>query len=127
MIKSAVKELAPHTGDGEDWLACKNYTIALFTLTGRRIVLKENFYLEARRLGWSHRQVAEANHFVWTMLKSSVAGTKVYHVFAKAPRFDGARAWWELRRKYKVLGNSIMERLNQKLTVFFCSEGIRRS
>ena len=39
-------------------------------------------------------------------------------VFAKAPRFDGARAWWELRRKYEVLGNIVMEKLNQKLTKF---------
>ena len=52
------------------------------------------------------------------MLKTSVTSTKVHHVFAKAPRFDGARAWWELRRKYEVLGNSVLEKLNQKLATF---------
>ena len=58
MVKYVVKELAPYTGDEEDWLAWKDGTITLFTLTGRRIVLEENFYSEAPRLGWSHRQVA---------------------------------------------------------------------
>ena len=59
------------------------------------------------------------------MLKGPVTGTKAHHVFAKAPwfdakapRFNGARAWWELRRKYEVLGNSAMKKLNQKLTTF---------
>ena len=90
----------------------ENGTITFFTLAGRRIVLEENFYLEAQKLGWTQRQITEANRFVWTMLKSSVTGTKAHHVFAKAPRYDGARAWWELRRKYEVLGNSVMEKLN---------------
>ena len=52
------------------------------------------------------------------MLKASVTGTKTHHVFAKAPRFGGARAWWELRRKYEVLGNSVMEKSNQILATF---------
>ena len=47
MMKSAVKELRPYSGDGEDWLAWKNDTITLFTLAGRRIVLEENYYMEA--------------------------------------------------------------------------------
>ena len=76
MMKSAVKELAPYSGDGEEWLSWKDDTITLFTLAGRRIVLEENFSAEAQRLGWSPQQIADANRFVWTMLKSSVAGTK---------------------------------------------------
>jgi hypothetical protein len=121
MMKSAVKEPAPCSGDGEEWLSWKDDTITLFTLAGRRIVLEENFSTEAQKLGWSPQQIADANRFVWTMLKSSVAGTKaanVFAIFAKAPRFDGARTWWGLRRKHEVLGNSVMEKLSQKLTKF---------
>ena len=62
MMKSAIKELRPYTGDGEDWLAWKNDTITLFTLARKRIVLEENFYVEAQKLGWSQRQITEANH-----------------------------------------------------------------
>ena len=32
--------------------------------------------------------------------------------------FDGARAWWKLRRKYEVLGKSVMEKLNQRRATF---------
>ena len=64
MMKSAVEELVPNTGNGEDWLEWKNDTITLVTLAGRRVVLEENFYSKARRLKWTHRQVAEANRFV---------------------------------------------------------------
>ena len=35
MMKSAVKELAPYSGDGEEWLSWKDDTITLFTLAGR--------------------------------------------------------------------------------------------
>jgi hypothetical protein len=48
MMKSAVKELAPCSGDGEEWLSWKGDTITLFTLSGRRIVLEENFSAEAQ-------------------------------------------------------------------------------
>ena len=70
MMKSAVKELRPYTGDGKDWLAWKNGTITLFTLAGRRIVLEENYYVEAQKLGWTQRQIAEANRLYRQCLKA---------------------------------------------------------
>jgi hypothetical protein len=118
MLKSALKEISPFSGLNEDWLQWKNDSLACFTLAGRRMVLKDEFRERARDNGWSAEQISDANRFVWTLLKSAVSGTKAQTVFDKAPVFDGATAWWELRRKYEVLGHSVMSKLEKKLEKF---------
>ena len=119
MMKSALKEISPFSDNSEDWLQWKDDTLACFTIAGRRMALEENFRQVAEDLGWSAAQISDANRFVWTTLKSAVGtGTKAKTVFDKAPQFDGARAWWELRRKYEVLGHSTMSNLEKKLDTF---------
>jgi hypothetical protein len=118
MLKSALKEISPFTGVNEDWLQWKNDSLACFTLAGRRVVLEDDFRERARDDGWSAEQISDANQFVWALLKSAVAGTKAQTVFDKAPVFDGATAWWELRRKHEVLGHSVLSKLEKKLDKF---------
>jgi hypothetical protein len=119
MLKAALKDISPFSGKPVDWLQWKDDTLACFTLAGRRMVLEENFrdYV-TNSLGWSSEQVVDANRFVWTLLKSAVQGTKAANVFKKAPMFDGARAWWELRRKCEILGHGAMQKLENDLDKF---------
>jgi hypothetical protein len=119
MLKSALKEISPFSGVvNEDWLQWKNDSLACFTLAGRRMVLEDEFRQRAHENGWSAEQISDANRFAWTLLKSAVSGTKAQTVFDKAPVFDGATAWWELRRKHEVLGHSAMSKLEAKLNKF---------
>ena len=91
MMKSAVKDLSPWSGNNEDWLQWKADTVTCFALAGRRMILEENFKEKAQDDGWPVGEIADANRFMWTLLHNAVKGTKAAIVFAKAPVFDGAR------------------------------------
>jgi hypothetical protein len=113
MMKSAVKDLSPWSGK----LQWKAGAVTCFALAGRRMALEENFKEKAADDGWPVGEIADANQFVWALLHNAAKGTKSAIVFAKAPVFDGARAWWELRRKHEVLGRCSRRRYN---SVTFC-------
>ena len=84
------------------------------TIAGRRMVLEDNYIAKAREAGWDKETIVEANRFVWILLRSAIVDSRSDMAFSKAPVFDGAQAWYELRRKYEMLGFRVKEKLRRQ-------------
>ena len=118
MLESAAKTLTTFSGNEDEWMIWRNKTVTAITIAGRRMVLEDNFIARAREAGWDKEKIVEANRFVWILLRSAIVDTRSDMAFSKAPVFDGAQAWYELRRKYEVLGFRVKEKLRRQLESF---------
>ena len=118
MLESAAKTFTTFSGNEGEWMIWRNKTVTANTIAGRRMVLEDNYIAKAREAGWDKETIVEANRFVWILLRSAIVESRSDMAFAKAPVFDGAQAWYELRRKYEVLGYRVKEKLRRQLENF---------
>ena len=88
------------------------------TTVGRAAVLDDNFLTKATADKTSPADIADANRFVYAVLKSAVSGTPAAKVVEKVGRFNGSLAWFKVRRFYELTGHSVRDQLRKEIDAF---------
>ena len=88
------------------------------TTVGRAAVLDPDYVLRAKAANTPPQDIAEANRFVYAVLKSALVGTSGAKVVEKVGRFNGSTAWVNVRRHYELTGHAIRDQLRREIDSF---------